>query len=178
MRKSDGTLSRNQDFRHFLERYRREHSEDVLVVEDSVSADQGVTALVKELWAHGRAPLVVCTNVQGLSCPVVTNMFASRERIARLLGTDVEHLHSQFATASTRRIPSTTVDDGPVLEVRQRGNDIDLNQLPMLKHFAEDRCPYLTSAIVIAQNPRTGLGNASYHRAMVISETRLSTSLH
>ena len=48
------TVSRSQDLHDCLAEYRRQHPEDVLVVEERVSADQDVTALVWELAARGR----------------------------------------------------------------------------------------------------------------------------
>ena len=44
----------SQDFHAFLERYRAEHPDDVLVVEEEVSADQDVTAVIWALAAQGR----------------------------------------------------------------------------------------------------------------------------
>ncbi len=172
------TASSSQDVRAFLDDYRSRYPEDVLVVEDHLSADQEVTALAVELWARGRAPLLMCPEVDGVSVPVVTNVFASRERIASLLGTDRAGLHDAYAAASARMVPPEVRDDGPVLEVREEDEDVDLGRLPMLTHFAEDRGPYLTSAIVIADDPTTGVGNASYHRSMIASRASLATSLH
>ena len=72
-----------QDFHRFLERYRAEHPEDVLVIADEVSGDQEITAVVAQLAAEGRDPLVLFERVDGLATPVVTNTFASRVRISR-----------------------------------------------------------------------------------------------
>jgi 2,5-furandicarboxylate decarboxylase 1 len=167
-----------QDVRAFLDDYRSRFPEDVLVVDRPLSAHQEVTALAVELGARGRAPLLVCPEVDGVPAAVVTNVFASRERIARLLGTDTSGLHDAYVAASARMVPPVTCDDGPVLEIREEGEDVDVARLPMLTHFAEDRGPYLTSAIVVAEDPATGIGNLSYHRSMIASRTSLATSLH
>jgi len=171
-------LSKKQDARRFLDDYRADYPEDVLVIEETVSADQGVTALVSELSDQGRAPIIMCTHVDGISVPVVTNLFAARERIARFLGSSLEGLHDAFVAASSRAMPPRIVPDGPVLEVVQKDEEVDLSRLPMLTHFAQDRGPYLTSAIIVAEDPRSGIGNASYHRSMIVSRTSLATSLH
>ncbi len=55
---------------------------------------------------------------------------------------------------------------------------IDLRTIPAIKHFATDRGPYITNAILIAEDPDTGVGNASYHRSMLHSPTEIATSLH
>ena len=48
----------------------------------------------------------------------------------------------------------------------------------MLSHFAQDAAPYITSGVIVAEDPVTGIGNATYHRCMVSSTTALATSLH
>ncbi|GAB2519114.1 UbiD family decarboxylase [Nocardia heshunensis] len=172
------SLSPGQDPHAFVERYRREHPEDVLVVEDPVPADQGVTGLIYELAAQGRAEMLLCRKVDGVDAPVVSNMFASRTRIARMLGTTPEDLHRRFAARAAAPLPPRRVDTGPVLEHILSGAEVDLGALPMLRHFASDRAPYITSGILVAADPHTGVGNMSYHRAMVHSPNELATSLH
>jgi UbiD family decarboxylase len=75
-------------------------------------------------------------------------------------------------------VPPEVVDSGPILDVVREGDDVDLTALPMLTHFAQDRGPYLTSAIVVVEDRANGTGNASYHRSMLASRTSLATSLH
>ncbi|AYF75883.1 UbiD family decarboxylase [Nocardia yunnanensis] len=171
-------LSPGQDPHAFVERYRTEHPEDVLVVEDVLPADQGVTGLIYELAARGRDEMLLCRKVNGLDVPVVSNMFASRTRIARMLGARPETLHETFAARAAAPLPPRQVDSGPILENIRSGDDVDLGTLPMLRHFASDRAPYITSGIIVATDPHTGVGNMSYHRAMVHSPTELATSLH
>jgi len=168
----------NQDLHVFLDRYCAEHPEDVTVVTDELSADQDVTAVVWELAARGRDDLVVCRNVRGLGVEVATNLFASRARIARLLGTDEAHLHETYQRRAAARMEPRVVAAGPVLDRVSAGPDVDVRTLPLLTHFATDRAPYITSGIIVACHPGTGVGNLSYHRAMVDSPTSLATSLH
>ena len=160
----------SQDFHVFLERYRAQHADDVLVVEDEVSPDQEVTALVWALAAQGREPLLVFERVKGTK--VVTNIFASRARIARLLGTVPEKLHQTYQEKSRQAVDPKVVSRGPVLDTVEE--KVDLTKLPLLKHFETDRAPYITNGLVVCEEP----GNLSYHRAMLHSKTELATSLH
>ena len=160
----------SQDFHRFLERYRAEHAADVLVVEDEVSPDQEVTALVWTLAAQGRDPMLVFERVNGVK--VVTNIFASRARIARLLGCDVSRIHQTYQEKSRKAVDPQVLASGPVLDsVEER---VDLTKLPLLRHFETDKAPYITNGIIVAEGP----GNLSYHRAMLHSKTELATSLH
>src|SRR5207245_1407111 len=123
------------DFHAFLERYRAQHADDVLVVEDEVSPDQEVTAVAWALAAQGREPLLVFERVNGTK--VVTNIFASRARIARLLDTIPEKIHQVYQEKSRRAVDPKLVSSGPVLDsVEER---VDLTKLPLLKHFDTDK---------------------------------------
>lgn len=166
-----------QDLRHFLAAYRREHAAQVVQVPGPLSSGQELTALVRQLALRGRHPVLACTSVGGSSVPVVTNLFGSRERIARLLGAEPARLHEAYQARAHAACDFRVVSSGPILDsVETRA--IDLAALPLLKHFETDRAPYVTSGIVVAEHPDSGAGNLSYHRAMVHSKTQLATSLH
>ncbi|WP_405138702.1 UbiD family decarboxylase [Nocardia sp. NBC_01388] len=171
-------LSRRQDPHAFLNDYLAAYPEDVLTVEDALDADQGVTGLIYELAARGREEMLLCRKVDGVAVPVVSNVFASRRRIARLLDAGPESLHEAFTTRAAQPLAPRYVDSGPILEVVQSGADVDLATVPMLRHFASDRAPYITSGIIVAEDPDTRAGNLSYHRSMIHSPNELATSLH
>jgi 4-hydroxy-3-polyprenylbenzoate decarboxylase len=172
-----GGVDRSQDLRDCLADYRRQHPDDVLVVEEGVSADQDVTALVWELAARGREPVVWCNDVDGRG-PLVTNLFASRPRIAHWLGADASHLHEAYQQGARQARPMREVETGPVLDEVAVGDDVDLTALPLITHFESDLGPYITNGIIVAEEPGSGVGNLSYHRAVVLSPNTLGTSLH
>lgn len=168
----------SQDFQAFLAAYRERHPQDVLVLDEPVSGDQVLTALVQQLALQGRRPVILAERVEGLEVPVVTNLFASRERVARMLGVEVADLHSTYQARSRRLMPPRRVERGPVMDVVQEGDAVDLRTLPLLRHFATDRAPYITNAVMVGQHPDTGAGNLSYHRSMIHSRNEIATSLH
>ena len=51
--------------------------------------------------------------------------------------------------------------------------DIDLDKIPILKHYKRDGGAYITSGVVFARDPVTGIQNASIHRMMVLDNKRL-----
>ena len=166
-----------QDFQSFLAQYRAEHVDDVLVFGDEVSPEQEISAVVDTLEHQGRRPLCVFENVRGLGVPVATNVFASRERIARFFGVPQGGLHAAYQARASRMCAPQIVESGPVCDVVQT-EAIELHRLPLVKHFETDRGPYITNAVIVAQHPDTGAGNMSYHRSMLHSATELATSLH
>lgn len=174
------TYTSTQDLRAFLRAHGPGRADDVLTVEREIEGED-VAALVMELAGRGRADLLVCPRVKGLGTTLITNVFASRDRIARLLGTDRAGLHRAYQAAATRRREPRVVADGPVLEVVEEGDAVDLGTLPLIRHFASDRAPYITNGIITAEAPPATpgrAGNLSYHRSMVHSRTELATSLH
>jgi UbiD family decarboxylase len=173
----DKTRHSRQDIRHFLASYESAYPDDVLTIEDSISDDQDVTAFIWKLAAEGKAPLLHFRNVACLNAEVVSNIFGSRRRIARLLGAQENRLHEAYQSASRREMKPRELASGPVLD-EVVGDGVDLAGLPMLKHFATDLAKYITSGIIIAEHPETGGGNLSYHRAMIHSKNELATSLH
>jgi UbiD family decarboxylase len=168
---------RDQDFRSFFDAYRKDHPDDVLTIADPVSDNQDVSAFIWKLSAQGRLPMLHFKQVDEIGVEVVANVFGSRERVARLLGATTADLHSAYQECSRRAVAPRDVSEGPVTgTVQERG--IDLANLPMLRHFETDRAKYITSGIIVAENPDGGGGNLSYHRAMINSSESLATSLH
>lgn len=168
---------RSQDFRQYLQDYTALHPDDVLTIDEPVSADQDITALIWKLNGQGRAPLLHFRNVEDIDVEVASNVFGSRKRIAAMFGTDEAGLHAAYQARACSPLEPEELEAGPITDqVQQDG--IDLSTLPMLKHFATDRAKYITSGIIIAEHPETGAGNLSYHRAMIHSRNELATSLH
>ena len=173
---------RTQDLHGWWPAYRAAHPDDVLAVDAELDADQDVTAICVELDRAGRAPAVWAPRVAGLDVPVLTNVFASRPRIARILGVSDSSgdtaLHHAIRAGVAGRVAPRIVADGPVLGDVRSGADVDVAAVPMLRHFAEDAGPYVTSGVVVATDPETGVGNLSYHRCTPRGRTGLATSLH
>jgi 2,5-furandicarboxylate decarboxylase 1 len=176
---TDGGLDvTSQDLRHFLDEYQREHPDDVLNVAQPLDPDQDLTAIVWELASRGHHELLRVAPAGSEGHEVVTNMFASRTRIERMLGAAPDELHERYEQLAAAPSPLQEVDGGPVTEHIVTGADVDLGTLPLITHFATDLGPYITSGIIVAEDPDTGCGNLSYHRAVVSDTQALATSLH
>jgi len=167
----------DQDLHAFVDAYQSEYPEDVLSIDEPVSSVEDVTSVVWELAAAGHSEMLRFGDVEGVGHEVVTNVFASRSRVARVLGVEEAALHDEFQNRATNLMAPRVVGDGPILDDVQEGAGVDLGTVPMLTHFANDRAPYITSGIIIADGA-DGIGNLSYHRAMVHSPSELATSLH
>lgn len=167
-----------QDMHTFLDQYQRANTDDVVRLPRGVGTDEDATAIVYELTNASRDEMVVCDNVDGLDTRLITNAFASRRRIARWLGTEPERLHETFQARARQATEPRERSSGPLLDTVETGTAVKTGNIPMVRHFASDAGPYITSGIIVAEDPVTGSGNLSYHRAMRHSETELATSLH
>ncbi|MCY3580132.1 MAG: UbiD family decarboxylase [bacterium] len=176
MSQSDG-FGASQDLHDFLEDYQHAHPEDVLVVSEQVEDSQDVAAMVWQMAETGRREMLWFHQIEGIPHQVVTNIFACRDRVARILGTETKTLHETFQERATNLIKPAKQPNGPLLDHTAEGDEINLWDFPMLTHFETDRAPYITSGIIVAED-ENGVGNLSYHRAMVNSSNSFATSLH
>jgi UbiD family decarboxylase len=117
-------------------------------------------------------------NVAGHDFPVVCNVFASRQRIARMAGLEERELATGWARATARRLPPVTCDQAPAQEVVLQGDEVDLRRYPIPVHFEADAGRYITGGVVVARDPDTGAGNLSFARLMLKGPASFGASLH
>ena len=110
------------------------------------------------------------------SIPVVANLFANRDWIADSLQVPTAELLSRFQHAVRHPLPWVEVMAAPVQEVVLRKIDL-LAQLPIPKHNEHDSGPYITAALLIARNPKSGIQNVSIHRCQVSGPDRIGVLL-
>ncbi len=170
----------NADFtlRRFIEQVEARNAADLWRLASRMSIEHDVTALAMELERGGRGPVLWCDDVAGSRFPVVANVFGKRERFALGLGVPEERLIRDWGAYGERRVKPVLCESGPVHDVVMTGAEVDLSKLPIMLHFECDAGRYITNGIVVAQDPDTGVRNASFHRMQVMGKTRLGTSLH
>jgi 2,5-furandicarboxylate decarboxylase 1 len=108
--------------------------------------------------------------------PVVANLFVDRNWIADSLRVPVDELLSAFQNAVHHPLPWVEVAAAPAQEVVYEKVDL-LKQLPIPKHNEHDSGPYITAALLIARNPKTGIQNVSIHRCQVSGPDRIGVLL-
>ncbi|MCS6768919.1 MAG: UbiD family decarboxylase [Candidatus Caldarchaeum sp.] len=166
-----------KDLRVFLEELKREHQDEIVEVDYPVSPEYEVTAYWRECVKLGN-PVLYFKQVVGCKMPLVANVFGSRQRVARMIGADVESFYDKWREKLRIFIEPELVGHGPVKEVKKMENEVDLTGLPILKFFKEDAGKYITSGIVVANHPDTGEVNLSYARMQLKGRNKLGVSLH
>jgi UbiD family decarboxylase len=152
--------------------------DEILRVSEPIDLDFVPTALVLELEKRGRQPVVLFENPLGFHLPVVTNLFGSRERIARMVNAPPNGFNDKWTRAQSSLVPCEVVSSGPVQQVVMAGDEIDAALLPISRHFEKDAGRYIGSGVLICKDPDTGVRNLSYQRMQLKGRDRFGASLH
>lgn len=140
-------------------------------VSQPVSVVQEMTALQHALSEAGRYPAIVFDHprlADGTTSPipVATNLFASRARVAAMLGLeDHRRAAAAFARLASAPKPPIRVSEAPVQQVVDR--EPDLRRLPALRQHELDLGHYITAGHCITLDPESGVDNVSVQRCAI-----------
>lgn len=151
----------DQSCRPLLESLAR--SGDLIVVEEEIDPKFDISALLS--LTDDRAAVRV-NRVKGFDMPVFGNLLTSRDRIADVLGVPVQDIQKTLLQSVRTPIAPVTVEDALVQErVHEQGV---LAKLPVPVFFSKESGPYISAGMIVARDPETGLGNASYARIKIL----------
>lgn len=156
---------------------KEQHPEEFVEIDEPVSTEYEVTAYW-QVYSRLGNPVLFFRKVRGYDMPVVANVFGSRRRVARVIGADEEGFYDKWCEKLRRVVEPEVVNDGSVKEVRQAGDEVDLTSFPIQKFFKEDAGRYITSGVVVANHPETGVVNLSFARMQLKGKNKLGVSLH
>jgi len=166
-----------QDLRSYLDALKRRKPEDFRIVTREIDPAYEITAFVVKLEKERRQrPILLFENVKGTRFPVLTNLHASRGRLAQAINSAPDAMLRTYLRAMEAPIAPRIVPSGPVKEVVQRGAEVDLYALPQIVHHEGDAGPYVTAAISFAKDPASETWNCAYNRLMI--QGRDTTSIH
>ena len=161
--------------RRYLEELQRETPEEVLHVRSAVKPSAfEATAVLQRLEERNKYPLVVfdkplALNGKPSAFPLVSNIYATRERCARALGLRPDQAYQElgleYARREERRIAPVVIDAAaaPVKQVVRLGEQADLRELPIVRHHRMDGGPYVDMTPVM-RDPETGAYNVAFLR--------------
>ena len=169
---------RSFTLRSFIEEVRTSLPEHYLEYPDEVDPRFEVSAIVEELIRRNRYPLIVFPRVKGSPCPIVVGVTASRTLMAFALGVPPAELVPTFRTREQRLIPPEVVSSAPVQEVIRRGRDLDIRTLPHITAHEADAGPYISAGLMLANDPETGIRNASFIRCQIVDRETAYVHIH
>jgi len=166
-----------QDLRTYLDLVKRRRPDELVVVSREIDPAWEITALVVKLEKERkRRPVLLFESVRGTRFPVLTNLHASRARLALAVDAAPDAMLPRYLAAMERPVAPRVVPTGPVKEVVLRGGDVDLRALPQIVHHEGDGGVFLTAAISFARAPGSETWNCAYNRLML--KGRDTTSIH
>lgn len=113
---------------------------------------------------------VIFENVADSEFRVAGNLFCTKRQIASYFGITQEQIIPTLTKAIEERNEPEIVTDAACQEVVR--SKVKLDDLPILIHNEVDGGPYISSAVVVAQDPEFGQ-NLDFHRAMQIGEDKM-----
>ena len=177
-----------KDLQSFLKEVRVQTG-DLIEIDRPVRPDDfEVTALLKQLEDRRQYPAVLFNNpidLNGKPCafPLLSNMYATRERCAVMLDVDPTtpnyDVSLAFKQKAAGKIKPQTIstDAAPVRENVWQGKDADVGRLPIVKHFAQDMGPVATMTHVMRS--KQGHYNASFAKTFYKWDPRqMVVSIH
>jgi len=155
------------DFRNYLGQL--EKKGDLVRIRKDVDPQYEIAAVMVKA-ALQRAPALLFENVKGHEIPVVANLCASRDRLAMALGTSPEQVCAIYRERLSRPLPVVRVSHASCQEENE--SSVNLGCLPIITTHEFDAGPYITSGVIIAKDPRTGVYNTSFQRILPVGKDR------
>jgi len=156
-----------KDFRTYLQELIEKRPQDVVMVDREVDPRYEACAIVEKFERENKFPLVFFKNIKGSKFPLVINLGATYERLALALGSPtVPQMVKDLAAMEHNPVPVKEISakDAPVKEVILKGDDVDLDLLPVLTHNEGDAGSYINAAALICKERGTKAVNVGIYR--------------
>lgn len=113
-------------------------------------------------------PAMLFDNVVGSDLRVMGNLLNSRARIAAALGVAPGAISQAIHRSIREPVAPVRVAPGPAQSVVR--HKAPLAGLPTPTFFEREERPYITAGVILARDPHTGRGNASFARLAVLGD--------
>ena len=143
---------------------------ELITISEPISKTYEVAAVLKQLEPRP----VLFENVKESEFRVIGNLFCNKSQFADYFGIEVTEIIPTLTRAIDSPSPPASLPAGegaPCQEVVHLEPDLD--QLPILRHFAGDGGNYITAGVVIAKHPVHGQ-NMDFHRCMQFSPIEMA----
>lgn len=168
---------RPTELRDFLAMLERDHPDEILRIKEQVNpAAFETSAILFNLEQSGINPMVMFEKPLNLlgeasKFPLVTNIYSSRTRDALALGLKANQnrldLSLEYSRREARRVQPLRIEaaNAPVKQVIKVGDEVDLRELPIVRHHGMDPGPYIDMAPIM-RDPEMGHYNIAFLRMM------------
>jgi len=156
------------DLRSYLNLIKK--SGQLKTIRKHVSTKYEVAAITAKLDGSYAA---LFENIKDNKFRVVTNLVGTRRRFAQAVGSKEYDIHKKVISAIRHAKKPKTTSRGLFFENKTRS----LSVLPIIKHFAKEPGPFITSSIIYAKNPETRAQNSSFHRLLPLDQKHFSVRM-
>jgi 2,5-furandicarboxylate decarboxylase 1 len=156
-----------KDLRSYLDQLLEQRPKDVVIVEKEVDPRYEASAIVEKFEKQNKFPLVFFKKIKGSKIPLVINLGATYERLALSLGSaSVPQMVRDLAHREHHPVPVKEIaaQNAPCKEVILKGDDADLDLLPVLTHNEGDAGSYINAAALICKERSSGAINVGIYR--------------
>ena len=161
-----------QDLRSFLTAL--EDRGDLIRIHDEVDWEYQAVALTKQS-TDVEGPVFVFENMKDSAYGCISGVFGAKRRIELALGRDYDYLLRHWGDLEQTLIPPVEVSGAaPCQEVVLTGDEVNVYDLPILRHFELDGGRYITAGLQVAQDPDSGAANVSIHRQLPLDSQHLT----
>ena len=162
-----------KDLRSYLKDLFRKAPEQIRRVGREVSHEWEPIAVITKMDREGKYPAVLFDRVKGFEFPVIANVVSNRKKFAIALDTTEEKIAEVIGEREIRQVPPRHVETGPVKDVVYRGDEVDLNQLPILVHHEHNDGAYITMGVMVTKDPDTKSSNLGIYRHKKVDRNKL-----
>src|ERR687891_212831 len=156
-----------KDLRTYFDELLEKRPKDVVVVDKEVDPRYEASAIVERFERENKFPLVFFKNIKGSKIPLIINLGATYERLALSLGSpSVPQMVKDLAYREHHpvSVKEIAAKDAPCKEVILKGNDVDLDLLPVLTLNEGDAGAYVNAAAMICKERGTSAVNVGIYR--------------
>jgi 2,5-furandicarboxylate decarboxylase 1 len=142
----------------------------LLEVQDQVTRED-VPELIERLSSTKK--VLLFKNVKGYRCSLVANLVPSHEVFRLLFDKDNPY---QFFLEGVKKTAKKVRAERTLETVSVKGKDL-LDLLPILKHYEKDSAPFITTSVVSARDPDSGVVGRGIHRMEYRGKNRVGVAL-
>jgi 2,5-furandicarboxylate decarboxylase 1 len=130
-----------KDLRSFIAEIDASAPEDLARVTKPLSPRYEMSAILTHLERRKRFPLLLFQNSDNGQAPVLINAQASRRLMSIALECKPENLARVFSERQSKPLAPVEMINAPVHEIAKTGDEIDLNEVPLLTHYDVNVAP-------------------------------------
>ncbi|NPV85133.1 MAG: UbiD family decarboxylase [Anaerolineae bacterium] len=170
-------MTETHDLRSYIDRLKE--SGQLVCIDRPVSLQHELANVAAAVARQGRGA-VLFNHPIGASWPVFAGAVATPALAALSLGCDLNRVSEVMGRVLEveQGIPPVRGDDAAWKANVITGDAIDLNQLPIPVHGANDGGPFITGGVTVSKDPVSGRGNLSYNRMQVLEKRLLGFNVN